>query len=481
MSEYIRPADDDAEVLVIGGLLNNPDQVGQYSFLSPDDFSHPDNAFAFQAIQDVYQANHQIDQMSVAHRMAQLSGAYTPGEPFTILAAATVAAWTGRLDTAATIVRGKSQQWRLMQSLRSAAQMVTRQDANITAEHLMRNLLGILEDDRSNNRVRPYHVALSDYVDTLESYINHPELMLRLGFGELDNALGGVRGGDLIYVAARPSMGKSSFVKPIGRRVAARFKHQGKGGVLHISLEVPMADIVESHIANRFAPALDTRYMRAGLRLEDGESDEATYAQILKVAAQEDNDTHGHYFLVDHPSTTTADVERYILQTPDVGMVIIDQFNLLKDRVKGEEFERLSEISHRLKAIAMRHNLPLFCATQIKRDVEDRSNRRPTMADLRGTGDQEQDADIVLGIYRPEYYSKPDFENPADNEAYGRFAELLILKNRKGKAGGDMVPLYWNMESAQYTDWPHERYQLSDVLSCVRAKEQGQPAKRKGK
>lgn len=480
MSEIVRPADLTAEAAVIGSILLDVSQVGQCANLSPEDFCHTQYAMAWQAIQELLRDGKPLDMVMVSARMAQLSPSLPSDEAYSVLLEATNGVLTANVEHYVGIVHAKSQQWRLIQLLRQAGQMVLRQEAHVTAQRLMQSLAGMLAQDTSMNGVKPYHVALSEYIDTLEDYINRPEMMLRTGFGDLDNALGGVRGGDLIYIAGRPSMGKSSFAKPIGRRNAARFKRLGKGSVLHISLEVPAADITESHIANRFAPPLDTRYMRAGLRLDNGEVDEVTHQEILYWAAIEDEETHGHYFLVDNPNTTTADVERYILQTPDVGMVIVDQFNLLKDRVKGDdEFHRLSEISHRLKAIALRHNVPLFCCTQIKRDVEDRANRRPTMADLRGTGDQEQDADIVLGIYRPEYHFKVDASDGEVHPAYDRFAELLILKNRKGKAGGDMVPLYWNAESAQYTDWPHDIYPLGIMLECARRIEnKGTPHKR---
>jgi replicative DNA helicase len=471
MTAITRPSDALAEAALIGALLMDPQSIGDYISLAPDDFSDPRYGHAWHAMITAFRAGEPVDSVTVAAGM-RAQAPYGDGEEWNALAdAMSLEGGMALTSKYAASIRKHAQQWRVLQTLREGAQMATRQEARLTAQHLIRNLLGILEADNVQSDVIPYHEAISGYIDRLESYIAQPEQMLRFGFGDLDNAIGGVRGGDLVYLAGRPSMGKSSLGKPIGRRNAARFKRLGKGSVLHVSLEVPRDDITESHIANRFSPPLDTRYMRAGLRNEDGSVDEETHAEIITWAAREDEETHGHYFLTDNPRATTADVEQYLLQIPDPRLLIIDQFNLLKDRVKGDdEFHRLTEISHRLKAIAMRHNVVVLCLTQVKRAAEDRANRRPTMADLRGTGDQEQDADIVLGVYRPEYVFKSD-PNVDEHPAYPRFAELLILKNRKGRAGGDMVPLYWNAESAQYTDWPHDRYPLSDVLACVRAKE----------
>jgi replicative DNA helicase len=261
---------------------------------------------------------------------------------------------------------------------------------------------------------------------------------LPFGFADLDEATGGAQPGDFIILAGRPSMGKSALWRQVAQNVAIR---SGKPVGL-FSLEMRRESLVRLALASE--SRVDATSLRRGRLTDDEYARLATGAGSLNTAP---------VFIDDTPSLTVmqlrAKARRLKRDHPDLALLGIDYLQLMNGgRAKGENRqEEVSEISRGLKSIARELDLPVIALSQLSRAVEARPDRRPMMSDLRESGSLEQDADVVLFIYRPEYYFGPTDKQGNNQEGV---AELIIGKQREGRTG--TIPLYWRQEFTMFED-----------------------------
>ena len=239
----------------------------------------------------------------------------------------------------------------------------------------------------------------------------------KTGFSGLDSVLAGMGKSDLIIVGARPGMGKTSFVLNIGTNVAIQTKKK----VCIFSLEMSAEQLVSRIISSE--AMVDSYAMRTG-KLEQKQWED------LAVAASSLAECD---ILIDDTSNiSVSGMKGKLRRVDNLGLVVIDYLQLMQsDKKSDNRVNEVSDISRNLKIMAKELNVPIVCCAQLSRDNEKRagSSKRPMLSDLRDSGAIEQDADIVLFLYRDEYY---DTEASAEE---GSIAEVIVAKNRHGQQG----------------------------------------------
>jgi replicative DNA helicase len=252
------------------------------------------------------------------------------------------------------------------------------------------------------------------------------------GLADLDNAIMGLNKADLILIASRPSMGKTS----IALNIALNASRVTERSVAIFSLEMS-----REQLALRL---LSSESCIDGKRLQTGRLSQADWAKLLDAAARI---SKSELLINDNPSVSVADMNAQCRRVPKLGLVIIDYLQLMQSAggrsgyASENRTQVVSDISRMLKIMAKELNVPVICLSQLSRANEARADKRPVLSDMRESGAIEQDADVVLGLYREGYYN-PETEHP-------NTAELIILKNRRGETG--KVFLHWSPELTLYS------------------------------
>ncbi len=251
------------------------------------------------------------------------------------------------------------------------------------------------------------------------------------GIGELDSTITGLNRSDLIILAARPGMGKTSFALNIARNVAVKQKKR----VVFFSLEMG-----REQLASRL---LSTEAMVGGVKLRTGELDDAEWSRLVEAG---DILGKAEIYLDDNPSISVAEMKSKVRRLKNVDLIVIDYLQLMGSSAENR-VQEISNITRNLKIMAKELNVPVITLSQLARASEKRTEHRPVLSDLRDSGSIEQDADIVLFLYREDYYSN---ENTAPSEDTNRnSAECIIAKNRHGETR--TVPLHWQGEFMRFT------------------------------
>ena len=278
----------------------------------------------------------------------------------------------------------------------------------------------------SENKIRPSFHKIKDIVKDnfreLERLSERQDLITGVptGFDKLDEITSGLQRADLIIIAGRPSMGKTAFALNIAQNAALK----SGIGVAVFSLEMAKEQLVFRMLSSE--AKVDSQRLRKGFL---GETD---WKKLVKASGDL---SEASIYIDDSPAITVLEMKakaRRLKADPDtrLGLVILDYLQLMRSSGSKESREQeISEISRSLKALAKELNVPVVALSQLNRKVEDRTNRRPQMADLRESGAIEQDADVIAFIYRDEVYNKAD-----DNPEKG-IAEVIIGKQRNGPTG----------------------------------------------
>ena len=249
----------------------------------------------------------------------------------------------------------------------------------------------------------------------------------KTGFSGVDQVLAGMGNSDLILVGARPGMGKTSFALNIGTNVAL----QSKKTVCIFSLEMSAEQLVTRIISSE--AMIDSNSLRTG------KLDSKQWNEIAKTTAK----LAGCNILIDDSTgVTVTRMKGKLRRVKDLGLVVVDYLGLMQsDKRIDNRVNEVAEISRNLKIMAKELNVPVVCCAQLSRGPESRTDKRPMLSDLRDSGAIEQDADVVIFLYKDDYYGKPD---AASDE--GSIAEVIIAKNRHGSTS--TVKMGW---IGQYT------------------------------
>ncbi len=276
-------------------------------------------------------------------------------------------------------------------------------------------------EGRVNQGIHPISEVIIETYDMLHRMATEKENIMGVatGFRDLDNVIVGLNKSDLCLLAARPGMGKTSFALNIAQNVALKTKK----AVAVFSLEMSKEQLVSRMLSSE--ALVDSYKLRTG---ELGEEDWTNLARASSLLS------NSRIYIDDSAGINTLEIKAKCRRIKDLGLVVIDYLQLMQSARKTDNrTAEVSEISRALKVMAKELNVPIICLSQLSRGPESRTDKRPMLSDLRESGAIEQDADMVMFLYRDDYYNK---ESEAKN-----IAECIISKNRHGSTS--TVNLQW--------------------------------------
>ena len=438
------PHSVEAEHAVLGSILIDPRCVSEViDKLRPEDFYLRQNREIYETVYTMFNYSLTIDPVTVLENMRQ-NGCYdentSRGYILQLMDTTPTAANVGEYIS---IMKDKT----LLRQVAEAAGELTGmiQEGTATGQDILEaaeQRIYAIRQGRAARGLTPISQVIIDVYDRLEELAASDQAIpgLSTGLRDLDRAISGLNKSDLILLAARPGMGKTSMALNI---LLDAGKKSGKN-VAFFSLEMSREQLALRLIASECF--VDNKKLVTGkLTDEDWES----------VAAAADSLNRSAIFIDDDSSVTVADILAKCRRVENLGMIIIDYLQLMQSaggKSRGGENRQqiVSDISRSLKLMAKELNVPVLCLSQLSRANESRTDKRPMLSDLRESGAIEQDADIVMFLYREGYYNK-DTENP-------NLAECIIAKNRHGETG--TVELQWTPEFTTFTDmeWRREEY-----------------------
>ena len=281
-------------------------------------------------------------------------------------------------------------------------------------------------------RINETIIETFDRLDALNSDENQLYQGIPTGIYDLDETITGLNRSDLILLAARPGMGKTSFALNIARHVAVKEKRR----VAFFSLEMTKEQLT--------ARLLSTEAMVGGVKLRTGKLADDEWIRLVEAG---DILSKTEIYFDDTPGITVPEMKAKLRRLKNVDLVVIDYLQLMSGgRRIDNRVQEISEITRNLKIMAKEINVPVLTLSQLSRASEQRSDHRPLLSDLRDSGSIEQDADIVLFLYRNDYYR--DGEN-VEEDFDKNSGECIIAKNRHGETRA--VPLHWQGEFMRFT------------------------------
>ena len=420
--DLIPPQNPEAEQWVLGAMLIDPQCISMATgMLRPEDFARHSHRLLFEAIQTLHDSKQVIDLITLADLLKRKNELEAVGGLEYIAYLHTLVPTSASLEYHASIVREKS----LLRALIELTE--TMQQRGFAAREEAQALLGEAEErivEIAQRGVFHPFASLKEILHTLFDYISQAQESggqsggLATHYLDLDNILGGgMHPGELILLAARPAMGKTSLAMNIAFNVAAR-SHKP---VAVFSLEMAKEQLVQRMLCSE--TRIDSK------RLKNGQLTGEEWVLLTDTMAAL---SEAPLFIDDSPQLTVAQMRAKArhLQSEKGGLalVVIDYLQLMQPARRSENrVQEISDISRSLKALARELGVPVLALSQLSRAVEQTQEKRPNLSHLRESGALEQDSDIVLFIYRPDYYF-PDSDRP-------NVAEIIIAKHRNGPTG----------------------------------------------
>ncbi|MDY3031940.1 MAG: replicative DNA helicase [Clostridia bacterium] len=430
------PYSQEAEQSVIGGILSNaPSCVGDaVEILKPSDFYFAQHAIIFKVITELFNENSAIDFVTVANRLSRDDKLDTVGGTEYLKNAATGVPTTRNVAYYSNIVREKS----ILRNLIACSERISDMAYNAAdkpdkiLEQAEQLIFDVSSDREQNDIMRISDVLYTSYQQLVEDSQNEGGITgLSTGFHELNRRTGGFHGGELILIAGRPGMGKSSFAVNIAEYVSISEKKT----VAIFNLEMPKEQIVNRILCSQ--ALVNSHKIRAGEMEPDDWRKIGEIVNKVELAPM---------YIDDTASITVSQIRakcRRLKQTQNLAMVVIDYLQLMQSSGRTDSRQQeIAEISRSLKILAKELDVPVIALSQLSRASESRSDKRPMLSDLRESGAIEQDADMVMFLYRDDYYNKDTEEK--------NIAECIVAKNRSGETG--TFKLGWKGEFTKFSN-----------------------------
>ena len=442
MDVRIPPHNLDAEKAVLGALLTNGSNSGAVvdtvtSILKSEDFYRDAHRIIYDAILEIVHANKTADFITVGEELDRRKRLDAVGGLAYITSLANESV-SYNVEEHAKIISEKAQLRRLIDAGNKIVGMTYAGEDEPTAilNKAEQMVLDVSGQTQSESSFAPISEIVLSNLDKLNALQQHDGAITGVptGFKDVDHVFNGLQKSDLILVAARPAMGKTAFTLNIAQNVTMLYDKT----VAFFSLEMGKEQLV-ARILSSVAGVSSEKLRRANMDPTDWE----------KVIAAADRMSKSKLFIDDTPGLTVQDMRsklRRLKVEHGLDLVIVDYIQLMQGRNSGKGSENrqqeVSEISRNLKLIAREFNVPLIALSQLSRSVESRPDKRPVLSDLRESGSLEQDADIVIFLYRDKYYD--------ENSEMGDKAEVLIRKHRNGAVGS--VKLLFIGELTRFLD-----------------------------
>ena len=442
--DRLPPHSQDAEEAVLGSLLIDPDAILDVaSFLKPDAFYREQNKWIYQAILDLHEAREPLDFVTLTETLRKRSQLENAGGEAYLISLLNAVPTSVNARSYAHLVEGAALRRRMISAAGAIANLAydEDEDVNVVLDRAEQALFSISEK-RATRDLMPVRDIARDYLDRIVDLHTRGDDMIGVptGYVDIDRLLGGLNKSDLLIVAARPGMGKTSF--QLGMALHAGLR-QGKR-IAIFNLEMSGEQLVQRMIAAE--TRIDSQRLRRGQLYE--QEWPIFYEAIGRLSET-------RIFIDDTPSITPLQLRtkcRRLYAEHGLDLVMIDYMQLMQsERTNNNRVQEISEISRSLKGLARELDLPVVTASQLSRAVESRQDKRPQLSDLRDSGSIEQDADIVMFIYRDEYYNPDTTDRP-------NIAEVNVAKHRNGPTG--VVDLYWHGKLASFRNLQRQEVRL---------------------
>ena len=423
----VPPHDVEAEQAVLGSMLTDKDAViSAIEVLKEDDFYRTDNKSIYEAILNLYNRAEPIDIITVKAELESLGKFEQVGGLEYLASLPDKVPTTANAMKYIKIVEEKSTLRNLIKTANEIIELGydPTEDVSDIMEGAEKKIFNIMQNNDKKSYA-PIKDILVESFTQLEELYNRKQHITGVpsGFIELDYKTAGFHGSDLVLIAARPAMGKSAFALNIATNAAVR----ANVPVVIFSLEMSKEQMVNRILCSE--AMVDSNKVRTGKLEED---------DWTKLAGSIGPLSDAEIYIDDTPGISVMEIRakcRKLKLEKNIGMVVIDYLQLVQGSNKrnGSREQEISEISRSLKILAKELNVPVIALSQLSRAAEQRPDHRPMLSDLRESGAIEQDADIVMFLYRDDYYN-PDSEKKD-------IAEVIIAKHRGGSLG--TVDLLW--------------------------------------
>jgi len=432
----VPPHSTDAEKSVLGALMLDKDAIIRVAdMVKSGDFYHDKHGRVYEAMLELYEAREPIDLLSLSNKLEEKEqleeiggSSYLAGLVSGVPSASNVAHY-------ARMVEKKAILRRLIAAANEIADLGFNesQDIQLTLDEAEQKVFAVAQKHTKKDFV-PIKSVLEDAFNRIDELHNAGSDMRGVPscFGDLDNILAGFQKSDLIILAARPSIGKTTFALDIARNIGTKVKVP----IGIFSLEMSSDQLVDRMIAAQ--GGIDLWKLRTGkLRADEGSDDFERINSAMGVLSE------APVYIDDSASANIMQLRtmaRRLQAEHNLGMIIIDYLQLMEGRRTENRVQEISEISRGLKNLAKELNIPIIALSQLSRAVESRPDQIPKLSDLRESGSIEQDADVVLFLYR-EDRAKPDTPNK-------NIVEVIVAKHRNGPLGH--VHLYFDEASTTF-------------------------------
>jgi replicative DNA helicase len=422
MSARIPPQNLDAEQTVLGGLMIDPAALDQVEdILSTEDFYKPAHQKIYAVVKELQHKNEKADLLTVSNLLSARQDLDSVGGPSYLAALLEKTISAANIVSYAKIIREKAVLRHLIDASSSIIDQALTgdyQDIESFVDLAEAEIFKIAENKTTTGLIESWTIVESSIKRIEELYKRKEDITgIASGFSNLDKLTAGMHPGELTIVAARPSMGKTAFSLNIASHVALRMKKT----VAYFSLEMGKDSVMTRLLAGEARVSMG--------ELRSGRVQDASWPRLISAAGLF---SEAPLYIDDTASISPFEIRaraRRLKARHGLDLIMIDYLQMMSLKQKIESREReVAEISKTLKAIAKELQVPVIALAQLNRAVDARSDRRPMISDLRESGSIEQDADVIMMLYRDDYYDKEDPDKQGS-------AEVIIGKQRNGPTG----------------------------------------------
>ena len=423
----VMPSSAETEQAVIGSILMDKDEMMNVAdILVPDDFYQSEYRMIYQAMVQINSEGRPVDLVTVHEQLKSMNVPPEVSSLDFMIEVVNSVATSANAKHYAKIVKEKSLLRKVIKVNEAIMEecYAGHESADAILEETEKQLFKLLQS-RGAEDITPIKDVVMEAINRIEAASKQSGSVTGVptGFTDLDYRTAGLQPSDMILIAARPSMGKTAFALNLAAHAACK---------KHITTAIFSLEMSKVQLVNRF---LSMELSVSAQNLRTGNLSETEWEKLVEGASIIGN---SGLVIDDTPGISISDLRskcrKIKLEHDDLGLIIIDYIQLMTSNTRSESRQQeVSEISRSLKALARELNVPVVALSQLSRAVEQRPDHRPMLSDLRESGAIEQDADVVMFLYRDEYYKK-DTDKPG-------VAEVIIAKQRNGPVG--TVELAW--------------------------------------
>lgn len=436
----------EAEQSVLGAILLDSSCIDKVAEIlpRPEYFHLGNHKLIYETLLDMFTQGRTIDFVTLLEELKKNSVFNDSNGKTYLMELAQIVPSISNVENYARIVRDNYDVRTLIITARDIIEDATQgtYDASVLIDSAEQKIFDIRRGKSMQGlqRVNESIIETFDRLDALNSDSQNLYRGIPTGIKDLDDTITGLNRSDLILLAARPGMGKTSFALNIARHVAVKENKK----VAFFSLEM-----TREQLTSRL---LSTEAMVHGVKLRTGKFEEDEWIRLIEAG---DILSKTQLYFDDTPGITVPEMKAKLRRLKDVDLVVIDYLQLMSSAKRiDNRVQEISEITRNLKIMAKEINVPVITLSQLSRASEQRAEHRPMLSDLRDSGSIEQDADIVLFLYRGDYYKNDE----AIEEDYDKNSgECIVAKNRHGETR--TVPLHWQGEFMRFTGSAGSRYE----------------------